>query len=376
MSASAQQLPAPSTRMASGHSGALGAQQQIPATIQPLQTLTQSFVAKHQQQQNRHNSGTYSSAFSNGPTSLQQLASSSSPSLAHPSQQQPLQSPRRYYDVPSSSSATTPVLAAHQPQPNAEASSSTDMDTQMQTDEVVPAPPAEATDSTVETSASTASVNRSAPPSNNEKRKRGRPKGSKTKRGGTKGEGHEQLHQQEIVMTTDPPPPSAPTTTNSTTTSPSIQHLSKPQPSTSAAPPNEASSSHSKEENQAADSFAPTFYSFLDASPLPPEHTTENATKGADQTMPPHRTQAHSPRSRNEPRTNAPSTSEVPGTSVSPQLANPSMSKESETSADDSDMMPVYEFYWSTMSLCSDFFQAVSDLLVSIQSKHPSSHVI
>lgn len=333
--------------MPSGHAGGLGGQHQIPATIQPLQTLTQSFVAK-QQQQNRHGSGTYSSAFSNGPTSLQ-LAPSASSSSTHSSSQytqHPHQSPRRFFDGPSSS-GSTPVLA-HQQQPpqSAPQASPIDVDMHMHSDEPTPVPVAEINDPEVDASGVTTSAVDAAPSSaSNEKRKRGRPKGSKTKRTGAKNEGHEQPHQQELVIATERQPPS-----DHNITSPSLQH----QPHSSTPRADEPSSTHPKEEHQNTESFDPTFFSFLDQPSLPPVDNT-----ATDRSQPRTSLRDDNPGGAHMP----PDGSRIRDSSHSEQT---STSKGSDIGPGDDNMLPVYEFYWNTMNLCSDFFQAATDLLVSL----------
>ena len=319
--------------MASSHSAALSGQQQYPATIQPLQTLTKSFAAT-QQQQNRHTGGSYSSAFSSGPSPLQHLSSSSSLSQQQPHTQQQPQSSHRPYEI----SGAVPTTQ-QQPQPTEAAGA--DNDVQMQDEDVPSTSVAETSEIADAAGATTSAVN--ATP-NSEKRKRGRPKGSKTKRVGPKGETQEQIHQQEVFMTTEP--------STTTTSSPSLPHSQTPQAKAAQGSDDAATGPDAKQ----ADPFDSTFFPFLVTPPEPASEQVDRNNSG-----PLEQTQTRSP-SRNN-RSAAPSAQRTTKISAkSPSGQHPS----SSTSGSDGhpDMLPVYAFYWNVMTLCSDFFQAATELLV------------
>ena len=328
--------------MASSHSAALGGQHQLPATIQPLQTLTQSFVAK-QQQQNRHGTGAYSSAFSNGPSPLQHL--SSSPSLPQqPHTQQQPQSSHRPYEISGA------VSTAQQQSQSAEEACA-DRDVLMQTEDAPSSSVTEAPEMADATGANTSVV--TATSSSNERRKRGRPKGSKTKRIGTKGESQEQLHQQEVLMTTEP---------STTTTSPSMPHSQPPQ----AKPPQGTDDAVTGPDEKRADPFDSSFFPFLVPTPEP-----ASGQMGRSDSRPLEQVQTRSP-SRDD-KSIVQSNEQTAKKSVkSPNGRR--LPSNTDGSHSHEDTFPVYQFYWNTMTLCSDFFQAATDLLVCISHPSPLYH--
>lgn len=320
--------------MASRHSAAVSGQHQLPATIQPLQTLTQSFVAK-QQQQNRHGAGAYSSAFSNGPSPLQHLSSSSGLSQQQLNTQQQQQSSHR-------SSETSGVVLTTHPQQSPVEAASTDKDVQMHTEDVPSTSMAEASEITDIGGASTSTVN--ATPSSSEKRKRGRPKGSKTKRVGAKGETNEQLHQQEVVMMTEP--------STTTTSSPSISHSQPPQ----AKPPQAKDEAVGGPDATQADSFDSSL--FLSLAP-PPEAASRQLNRTNSGAFGQARTRSPS---RDDKSTLLPTEETTKKLAKSPGAQH--LSPNTGGSGGHEDMLPVYEFYWNMMTLCADFFQAATELLV------------
>jgi hypothetical protein len=317
--------------MASRHSAALSGQHQLPATIQPLQTLTQSFVAK-QQQQNRHSAGAYSSAFSSGPSPLQHLSSSSGLSQQQPNTQQQQQLSHRSPEI-------SGVLSTTHPQQSLVEAASTDKDVQMQTAEDVLSTSVTEAPEMADVAGASPVVN--ATPSSSEKRKRGRPKGSKTKRVGAKGETNEQLHQQEVVMTTEPSTTAA--------SSPSIPHSQLPH----AKPPQVNDEAIAGPDAKQADSFDSSLFPFLVPPPEPASGQLDH-----NNSVPLGQAQTRSPSRRDR--------SAVLSAEQSAKKLDKSPSGQhlSLNTGSHEDMLPVYEFYWNTMTLCADFFQAATELLV------------
>lgn len=332
---------------------------QLPGTVRPLQTLTQSFAARQRPPTGGLGLGTY------------EYTSPFASTLSSASIAQQYKLAQRFVPPPAGNNntvaANTGVVGAAMSGSNAPTTvggsgSPSFAPSTADTPNILPdaaAPPDSDLDD--ESSAGGASTSTSAAVGTGaaDKRKRGRPKGSKSKqRGGTKGSSLDQpqqdartqsplIHTSESLAhpQSNQPQSNAVRVKEEPTTAPGDVDLDEqilpfllpdmkptpdqPPPHLYHSPQTSTNTTHSPNTNVAASNSNSTSYSHSPPIPTPKDHMTPRT--GSTATPPTHHTLDRS-----------------------------------HGSADDREaMLPVYQFYWNAMTLCSDFFQAATDLLVS-----------